>query len=250
MKLIITYIFFIFLSFAVSAQDNYDLLHKANDSYIAENFGQAIEDYDSILSTNYEAAELYYNLGNAYFKDNNLPMSIVNYERALRLAPNDEDIIYNLKHANLFVQDEFVEVPDFFLDKIYNSVLHIFGSNTWALMSINAFILALVIFFVFLFSKIVIRRKFAFFGSILLVLFSVLTLNFSYQTKVAITNPNAAIVMQISTVKSSPEIDGTEIFILNPGVKVGLKSSNDEWYEVKLPNGKVGWIRKDLVEVI
>ncbi|MBN2890470.1 MAG: tetratricopeptide repeat protein [Bacteroidales bacterium] len=223
---------------------------QANIEYADENFEQAINKYESVVEKKYESAELYYNLGNAFFKQNNIPKAIVNYERAYRLSPNDEDIKHNLEHANLFVQDEFTKVPDFILDRIYHGVVHVLGSNTWALISINTFILGLTVFLIFLFSKIVSRRKLAFFFSILLMMFSIITFSFSAESKKQITEPNAAIIMEISTIKSSPENDGTDLYILNPGVKVGIKSINNDWYEVKLPNGKIGWIQKNVVEII
>ena len=246
------FIIFIIIHFSVSAQTENEtkIIFEANEAYKNNDFALAIEKYDYFLQNNVESAELYYNLGNSYFKQNDIAKAILYYERALRLSPNDENIIYNLEHANLFVQDEFTEVPDFFLDKIFNSILNFFGSDIWAVISIITFVLALGIFLIFLFSKIVIRRKLAFFGAIILIVFTQLSFIFSYQTKKNIVHSNYAIIMQISTIKSSPENDGTEIFILNPGVKVKVESQNNDYYEVKLPNGKVGWILKKLIEIV
>ncbi len=226
------------------------IFETANNYYIDENFEQAIKNYEIILEKKYESAELYYNMGNTYFKQNKIADAILYYEKAHKLAPNDKDIIYNLNHANSFVDDKFTIVSNFILDRIFVSVLHICNSNTWSLISINTFILALAVFFIFLFSKIISRRKFAFLTSVVLILFSVITFTFAAQAKKRITEPNSAVIMKISTIKSSPGKDGTDLYILNPGVKVGIKSKNDNWYEVKLPNGKIGWINIQNVEVI
>ena len=252
MKKRLLFILFFLVSFTVFAQTDIETNYilSAHKAYTDNDFALAIEQYDYFLQNNLESAELYYNLGNTYFKQGEIAKTILYYERALRLSPRDEDIIYNLEYANLFVQDEFTEVPDFFMDKILDSTLNVFGSNVWAVISVISFVLALGIFLIFLFSKVVIRRKLAFFGAIILIIFTQLSFIFSYQTKKNIIHSNYAIIMQISTIKSSPENDGTEIFILNPGVKVEIESTNNEYYEVKLPNGKIGWILKQSVDVI
>ncbi len=228
----------------------YNMYNKAAEAYKNNNYDTAIILYNKILATDYEAPEVYYNLGNAYFKENDIAHAILNYERALKLKPSDDDAKNNLKYANLFVKDEFNNVPVFIFDRIYRGIVHIFSSNTWAVISIASFILALSLFMIFLFSKIISRRKIAFFGSILLIFISLTGFAFSAQMKNYFTKPNEAIIMQISTIKSSPEEDGTDLFILNPGIKVEIKDQTNDWYEVRLPNGKIGWIKTQNVEVI
>lgn len=252
MRRLLTIVILFFTTINLSAQPESILksFDSGNQAYADNDFGVAITNYQKIVNANYESAELYYNLGNAYFKQNNIALAILNYERALRLSPRDEDIIYNLEYANKFVKDDFTEVPEFILDRIYNGIVKILSSNAWALVSINTFILALAVFLIFLFSKIISRRKLAFFASILLLMFSVVTFSFSATSKNKLTEPNSAIIMEISTIKSSPDKEGTDLFILNPGVKVGIKSSSGEWFEVRLPNGKVGWILKDDLVII
>ncbi len=252
MKKTIIIILFFIINLSIFAQPDtlQNTFKSANDAYLKENYEKAIENYEKIVSQNYESVELYYNLGNAYFKQNNIAKAVLNYNRALVLSPNNEDVLANLDFVNRSIKDEFTPVPEFILDRIFKGIVKIFSSNTWALISINTFLLALVIFLIFLFSKVMSIRKFSFFTSILLILLSITTFTFSANAKQRITNHNSAVIMKISTIKSSPDTEGTDLFILNPGVKVDIKSNINGWYEVRLPNGKIGWIQNNNVERI
>ncbi|MBN2662369.1 MAG: tetratricopeptide repeat protein [Bacteroidales bacterium] len=252
MSKIYSVIVLVLFSFAVKAQTDSLLLtfDAANKFYENNNFQSAIDSYEQILATGYEASEIYYNLGNSYFKNNNFPYAILNYERALKLKPNDDDIIYNIEYSNLYIKDQYNQVPDFIIDKIHTKIVHSADSNTWAILSISFFILSLIVFMIFLFSKIIIRRKIAFFISILFMFISIVSFAFSSNMKSYFQNPNAAIMMEISTLKSSPQTDGTDLFIINPGVKLIIEDKNTDWFEVKLPNGVKGWVKKDMLEVI
>ncbi len=222
----------------------------ANESYKNEQYNDAITDYLKIVNSGNESAEVYYNLGNSYFKINNVPKAILYYEKAKKLDPNNDDITFNIKYANQFIKDDYSQVPDFFADKIYLNIVHSASSNTWAIVSIILFILSLLSFLWFLFSKIRIRRKLAFLFSIVFIFVSISTMIFSAQMKNHFTNANSAIVEQINTLKSSPQDDGTDLVIINPGVKVKIEGENADWYEVQLPNGVKGWIKKETVELI
>ncbi len=250
-KIIITSII-VFLSVNIFAQSDslISIFNNANKNYKNGNYQKAIKNYKHILANNYHSAEIYFNLGNAYFKNMNIPKAILNYERALKLAPADEDIKHNIEFANLYVKDEFSDVPVFIIDKIYLKIAHSASSNTWAVISIVLFIFALSSFLFFLFSKYITRRKLTFFFSVIFIAFSVISFIFSGQTKKYFTNPHTAIVMEINTIKSSPQEDGTDLFILNPGVKVKIENQNEQWYQVVLPNGTKGWLKKEYIEKI
>lgn len=222
----------------------------ANQKYKQNKYTEAISIYEKILSTNHESADLYYNLGNSYFKSNNIAKSILYYERGLKLSPKDADILNNLKYANLFVKDEFNDVPEFFFDKIFYSFVHFLNSNWWIVLSVFSFIISLSLFLVFLFSRVIRKRKIAFFLFFMFLFISGFSLYSSIEIKNLYTQANEAIIIEINTLKSSPEVDGTDLYVLNPGVKVRIKSENSSWFEVILPNGKIGWLRKNQLEVI
>lgn len=223
---------------------------EANNKYKENKFDEAIVLYKSVLASGYEASEVYYNLGNSYFKQNEIAKSILNYERALELSPSDNDVLNNLEYANMFVKDEFNKVPDFIFDKFYSSILHLFSSDAWAIISIITFIIMLGLIVWFLFSNIILCRKTAFYLSILFLFISISSVFFSYKTKDLLTKPHSAIIMEINTIKSSPEKSGTELFIINPGVKVKIKEEYNNWFEIILPNGKIGWIKSNFIEII
>jgi len=249
---IYTIILILLVSVGLNAQPD-SLLEQytlASKKYQNNEFSEAVNLYENILSSGYEASEVYYNLGNSYFKQNQIAKSILNYERALELSPSDKDILNNLKYANMFVKDEFNKVPDFFLDKFYSSILHLFSSNIWVIISIIAFATLLSLIVWFLFSNIVLRRKIAFYLSILFLFITISSVYFSYKTKDLLINPHSAIIMQVNTIKSSPENTGTDLFIINPGVKVKIKEEYNNWFEIILPNGKIGWIKSNSVEII
>lgn len=222
----------------------------ANTAYENSQFDDAITYYEQIIASGYESDVLYFNLGNAYFKTNNTPKAILNYEKAKKLNPTDEDIAFNIEFSNLYIKDQYNPVPDFIIDRIYNRLVHSAASNTWAYVSILFFVLTWVAFLLFLFSKIIIRRKIAFLAAIFFIVFSISSFIFSLNMKNYFENPNSAIMMEISTLKSSPQTDGTDLFIINPGVKLTIENKNDEWFEVKLPNGVKGWVKQEVVELI
>ncbi len=251
-KLLIITILFITISDISAQNDSLKAIFRdANEAYKQGNYEVAVNNYEKILKNNYESADLYYNLGNAYFKQNNIAKSVLNYNKALKLSPKDGDILNNLDYVNdYYLKDEFAAVPEFILTRIFKAIVRIFNSNTWALISINTFLLGLVVFLVYLFSKIISVRKFSFFSSIFLILFSVITFAFSAKAKQSVTEHKSAVIMKISTIKSSPDVGGTDLYILNPGIKVDIKSASNDWYEVRLPNGKIGWILNNDIEKI
>jgi len=249
-KIIYFTLIFTIMSFYLKADSLQIYFSEANKLYQENKYVEAINLYEKILQQNNESYELYFNLGNSYFKTNQVAKSILYYEKALKLKPNDEDIKFNIQYANLYIKDDISSSPTFILDRIYNSFLFLFSSNTWAVISIILFVISLSVFIIFLFSKIKFRRKIAFFSSIFLIIISVITMFFSADLKNYISKPNSAVIMEAVTLKGSPDISGTDLLIINPGIKVDIKGSENNWYEVKLPNGKVGWVSKKSIEVI
>ncbi len=246
------YIFLIILPLNVFAQPDSlnQYIQKANELYKKTKYTQAIELYNKVLKTGWVSPYLYYNLGNAYFRTGNLAKAIVNYERAYRLAPNDPNIKHNLEFARQFVQDKFTTVKEFFLKRWWLDLSLTLKADTWAFTSIALFILTLVFALMYLFAKAISRRKLGFYLAIVFFILSVVTFDLSLVNKHYVLNSGEAIVLKPSSVRSSPSTDGTELFLLHQGVKVKVLNKNDGWYEVKLPNGAVGWMPKNSVEKI
>ncbi len=244
MKIIQLLIFAISLSWSARSQDLYSLIEKGNQQYINEEFELAIETYESVLDSGYEAAELYFNLGNAYFKSHKLTPAILNYERAALLSPNDEDIAFNLELARTYVIDKIDILPQFFLREWYIHLIRILHSDNWAYISIFTFVLTLSIFSVYLFIRRYRIKRIAFWFSLLLLFTSILTFVFSYHQNRITTSHDKAIVFSPSvTVKSAPDESGTDLFLLHEGTRVTIEDTLGIWTEIKLEDGNKGWLQ-------
>lgn len=232
-----------------------DAPNSASEAYRKGNFKKSIQLYDSLRTTNLaqhnESATLYYNLGNAYFRDNQIAQAILNYERALLLKPGDSDIRHNLRFARLRIEDRFENADNFFLSNWFRGLQNIFSANAWARTAIVLFIVFLICVALFLFVRAIWLRKTAFYIGIT-VLFFVLVANvFAFNQKNARIHHQSAIVMAAAaTGYSSPDANSKEIFELHAGTKVKLKKSDGNWFEIELPDGNVGWMKKEKMEII
>ena len=249
MKKFIHTIFLLALSLSVFAQDS--LLDKANQHYIAGEYDQAIEAYNQILSGSKESAEVYYNLGNAYYKTGKYTQSILNYERAKLLAPNDEDIQFNLDLANQHVVDNIDPLPQVFFVRWWNNITNKFSIDQWARISVVSFIIFLILAGLFFFTQNGVIKRVSFWTGILVIVISIFSFNFAARHKKRITEHNFAIITQPSvTVKSSPSDSGTDLFLIHEGLKVEIKDNLSGWMEIRLSDGNQGWLPTNSVERI
>ena len=234
------------------AQKVEPLIDSANNAYAEQNYEKAVGFYEKVLDKGLESPELYYNLGNAYYKLHDLASAILNYERARQLAPNDEDIQYNLELARNQITDKIEPVPEFFLLRWVENALNVFSTNTWALVSLISFIAFLVLFSVYLYSAKLGVKKSSFWIGVIALIISIASFSFSYQQKQDIVNSGEAIVFSPKvTVKSSPSESGTELFVIHRGVKVHIIDDEIKgWYEIKLADGNKGWLKRETVEPI
>lgn len=227
------------------------LMDSAATYYSNNNFEKAILAYESILESGYESAELYYNLGNAYYKSNKIPYAILNYERAKKLNTNDDDIDFNLRLANTHVVDKTEIIPEFFLSSWWSTLIQLLSSNEWAIVSMGAFLLGLIGFIVFFLSQFTLARQFSFWLGIAFIITSVFAFNFSRkQYWLAKNEPDAIIITPSIVVKSSPSEGGTDLFLIHEGLKVSVTDKLGEWREIKLSDGNQGWIKNTDIVVI
>lgn len=241
----------IILSFGSLAFAQSNDLKQANELYSKGNFADAAKLYEKVLSSEGVAPELYYNLGNAYYKSNEIGHSILNYERALRLLPTFEDARYNLGIAQLKVVDNVSQNVSFFIGRWISGLIKLLNSNQWIYISLILFLTCLICTFIFIFGPTRRIRKISFYLGFILVGISFLTFIFSGIRKDQMINHRDAIIMTgVVSVKGSPDKSGTELFQLHEGTKVTIKSNLGMWTEIKLGNGNVGWVEQENIEKI
>jgi len=241
----------IVLTAAVSAQRIYDLVEKGNLNYMSGDYELAIEEYQAVIDSGYESPELYYNLGNAYYKSNKFTNALVNYEKAALLAPDDEDIQHNLEMARQLVVDKIEKLPEFLPKIWYRQFIGLLKTDQWALISMITFPISLLLFLFYFFVRRIGIRKTAFLLALFIMLVSASTFIFSYNQKKLVYNNSYAIIITPSvTIKSSPDESGTELFQLHEGTKVEIIDQLGDWKEIKLSDGNVGWLKlSDLVRL-
>lgn len=224
---------------------------EADSAYTAGNYQQAIAQYEALLK-NGASAELYYNLGNAYYRTENITRAVLNYERALLLSPGDRDIRFNLQLARSKTIDKIVPESEMFFITWYHALVNLMSVDGWARMAIISLALVIILFLLYLFSEPIWLRKIGFFGGFLLLLFFVLSNLFAYQQKQNLLYRKGAIVIAPSvTVKSTPAQNGTDLFILHEGTKVTIiDGAMSDWKEIRLADGKEGWIERKRIELI
>ncbi len=223
----------------------------ADSAYVNGNYQEAIKGYEALLR-NGASAELYYNLGNAYYRTENITRAVLNFERALLLSPGDSDIRFNLQIARSKTIDKIVPESEMFFVTWYRSLVNMMSVDGWGRTALVSLALVIVLFLVYLFSARVWMQKVGFFGGgVLLVLFVISNI-FAWQQRQNLLYRQGAIVIAPSvTVKSTPAQNGTDLFILHEGTKVIITDgSMKNWREVRLADGKKGWIESKKIEVI
>lgn len=219
------------------------LFVKANNNYSQNLYSNAIEQYLQIIDQGYESAEVYYNLGNAFFKSNDIPSAILYYEKARKLKPNDDDIEFNLKVANTKIVDKIEPVPELFFWRWWRSIYNIFSADTWAKIGVAGFILFFIMLAFYLLSKQILIRKTAFYTGMVIFIFTLFTIIVGYQKYNLLKSENEAIVFTPTiTVKSSPNQNSVDLFVIHEGSKVQIVEKVGGWYEIKIANGSVGWL--------
>ena len=226
-------------------------LKEAETAYTQEAYEKAIETYEQVLKSNGASAEVYYNLGNAYYKTNQLAAAILNYERALLQVPNDADTRFNLEMAKQRTVDKIEPLDTFFLTKWCLSVQNLASVDAWAYVAVVCFLLAIIGITFYFFSKRLLFKKAGFFLSVFFLICVVVANIFASRQEAKMMDRSGAIVFAATvTVKSSPDDSGTDLFVLHEGTKVNIKSTLGEWSEIILEDGNQGWMPTKTIETI
>ncbi|WP_445748468.1 tetratricopeptide repeat protein [Polaribacter sp.] len=246
-------IVFLLVLFAntILAQSIDDIFYSANDFYKNEKFDKAIELYHQIESKGTISVELYYNLGNSYYKINKVGPSIYYFEKALKLDPTNEDAQNNLIFAKRLALDNIQEIPKNIFQKINANYLQKLSYNQWAIVSVVFSFLACILFLLFYFANSPTIKRIYFGSSISSFLLLIICFSITYnQYSFSQNNKEAIVFAETSTVKNAPTFNSEEVFILHEGTKVIVLDRIDNWKKIKLADGKQGWIiAKEIKEI-
>lgn len=224
---------------------------EADSAYAREDYQRAIRSYEQLLKEG-ASADLYYNLGNAYYRTDNITRAVLNYERALLLSPGDDDVRFNLQMVQSKTIDRITPESEMFFVTWYRSLVNMMSVDGWAWTALVSMAFAIVLALVYLFVNRVWMRKTGFFGAFFMLLVFVLANLFAFQQRSKLIHRTGAVVVApVAPVKSTPAKNGTDLFILHEGTRVTITdSSMKEWREVRVADGKQGWIAAKALEVI
>lgn len=224
---------------------------QANRLYRDGDVQKAADMYEQIARNGVESPVLYYNLGNAYFKLKNIPAAILNYERAKRHAPHDEDVAYNLRLANIRIIDKIEPIPQLFFMDWWNAFMNLCSSSGWAMIGIIALWCIVICGSAFLFIRLMTVQRISFFLGVLFVLAAVIAFTGVVQQLGHERNDRTAIIFSPSvSAKSAPDGQSTDLFVLHEGVKVELLDAVANWSKIRLSDGKIGWVPVESIQVI
>ena len=240
------FILFLFLiqSCLVFSANPEQVFDAADKSYIQGDYKAAVLKYEQILSENKVCnTELYFNLGNAYFKLTDYPNAILNYERALKLNPNDDDIRFNISIANSKLEDKIETVPELFYKRWFVSIREMASADAWGIVFIVSLLICSACFFLYVLGNAILLRKLGFYAGLIMLIASCLFLSLGISMYKQQTNHNQAIVFSGSVpVKSSPVDSGTSLFVIHAGTKVNLIDELGDWVKIQLADGNEGWL--------
>lgn len=233
---------------ALAPEQLWDL---ANTAYIHNDFRAAVQHYRAIEAQGLRSAKLCYNLANASFKLDQLGTAILYYRRALRLAPGDEDIRYNLAVAEARTKDTIERIPEFFLSAWVRALRHAMSATAWTVLSLLALTAAFALVLVYLLARRLTLRKAGFYGTLLAAAVFVVATSFAAGQRREQLDRDEAVVMATSAaVKSSPDRAATDLFVLHEGTTLRISNRLDGWCEVTIADGKKGWTEQRNIEEI
>ena len=225
--------------------------NNADTEYQKGNYQQAIRDYEEILK-NGESAEIYFNLGNAYYRTDNITKAVLNYERARLLSPGDDDINFNLQFARSKTIDKITPQSEMFFITWYKSLVNFTSVDNWAKTGILCIVMALLLVLLYLFGPQLMLRKIGFFGGLAFFVIFLLSNLFAFQQKQALDNRTGAIIISPSVnIKKTPAKNSADQFVLHEGTRVDIIDKGmTDWRCIRVGDGREGWIETKAIEEI
>ncbi len=251
MKKSLLILFLFSLVFSGYAQNSDALWTEGNTAYAEGRYAEAVTAYDSILRSGKQSAMLYYNLGNAYFKQGKIGLALVNLYRAERLAPDNDDIKYNIKIVSTYAQDKIEQVPEFFVNRWVRTLRSTLSSNLWAAISLATLTIALIGVIVYLFGQRIGLRKVGFFCGVFGLIIFIVSFEFAIKSRNEIIKPTHAIIVNSAVaVKASPDNGSKDVFVLHEGTSVRVVRTLDKWSEITIADGNKGWLNSNSYRLI
>ena len=238
------------IAFLGNAQ-NEALFNRATETYNNGEYQKAIDYYSEILDNGEHSAELYFNLGNAHYKLNQIAPSIYNYEKALLLSPNDKEIKNNLSYARNMTLDAIEVMPETGLSKIYKAVTGIMTFDQWSYTAVIFMFLFVLLYIAFYYFKYATKKRIAFISSIASLFISVMAVVFAFVQYNDFTADQQAIVFDSEVqIKAEPNKRSEAIFVLHEGTKVNVLDELNEWKKIKIVDGKTGWVTSESIKLL
>lgn len=228
-----------------------NLFKKGNQQYAKAQYQQAAQIYQQVLKSGYTSAAIYFNLGNAFYKSDDLPSAILYYEKAHKLAPNDRDININIQFCNLKLADKIEQQPEFFVSRWWHGLILLCSADTFAVLSVVFLLAGFLLLIVYLFTNLLVLKKASFYTGFTVILVGLIGIFLANrQINYFETHHQAIIFSSSVTVKGSPNTNAKPLFVMHEGTKVAITQQNGNWIEIELPNGNVGWITTEDVKDI
>jgi pentatricopeptide repeat protein len=223
-------------------------MQQASAFYRNGEFDKAIRIYEDLRSEGYEGTSLHFNLANSYYRIGKLGYAILNYERALKISPSDDDVKHNLAFASLSTVDRIQPLPTFFLFEWWDSILASLSINGWTYVVFLFYILLMILIVAYFFAKTIFQQKLILFSGLgTLIILSITVSLLIVKINREETLIGGVVIEQSITVKTSPDPKSTDAFVIHEGLKVNLEDQLDEWVKIRLADGKVGWVENNSV---
>jgi tetratricopeptide (TPR) repeat protein len=241
----IFYILIALFSTVIFAQ-NQSLFEQGNQLYNQGKYAEAIEKYKAILETNNHSEALYFNLANAHYKLNHIAPSIFYYEKALKLAPEDQDIKNNLAFAKNMTIDAIDTIPDAGFSKIIKKITDIMSFDDWAKVAVGSVIIFVLLILLYYFTYSTNKKRLAFITSNIFLFVAAISLLIAFHKyNLSKSDKPAIIFAQETVIKGEPNSRSQELFRLHEGTKVQILDTINQWKKIKLADGKIGWIENE-----
>jgi len=232
---------------SVQAQDPQVLFNEANNAYAKADYPAAIDLYQKILKNGMISGEVYFNLGNAYFKSDRIGYAILYYEKAKKYLDGDPSLDQNLKLARMRIVDQIDEIPVLFIEQWWQELIHLFPINTYLWFCLAFFTLFMLLLILRIFLQRPWLKNLIWITLVLFVATAIFTTSQIYEFE---TTEFGIILDNKISVVSEPGLGGKEVFILHEGTKVEVNRQLDDWLEITIPDGKTGWVRKSDLDII